>query len=164
MEVHFLDLIQPLFIFREMLNHFKKKINFAFCLFPLLIFSGIRTSCSCVFYFFFPAILSVAVTPVDQCWDLLYLLHISSAVPFSPLPHLFSAFLFFFFFFYIHTSDNAAALSLFTVRIKAARDKAAPLTEHGSARVTARHTSTSAHGVCMCVYEHDSRVTCVRRQ
>lgn len=46
--------------------------------------------------FFIPAP-SVAVMLVDQRRDLLYLLHISSAAPFSLTPHLFSTFFRFFF-------------------------------------------------------------------
>lgn len=50
---------------------------------------------SAFFLFFLTPFFSAAVMLVDQCWDLLYLLHISSAAPFSPPPHLFSTFFFF---------------------------------------------------------------------
>lgn len=46
------------------------------------------------FLFFLTPLSSVGIMLIDQCWDLLYSLHISSAMPFSPPPHLFSAFFF----------------------------------------------------------------------
>lgn len=128
------------------------------------------STCFCLlvfvyFTFFFSPFLAafLLVMLVDQCWDLLYLLHISSAAPFRPRAPFISTVPPPFLFFYICTSDNAAALSLFTADIKSVwrincSSDCAEVTE----RVTETNagiqllTHRLAH-ICMCGHVHASK-------
>lgn len=121
------------------------------------------------FLLFLTPFFSVAVMLVDQCWDLLYLLHISSAAPFSPPAHLFSTPFF--------TSRPQIMLllslySLFTSSLHGTNLLIWLTPEHREQQVWAevreghRHKNRPSRtcmrtvGVCMHVYVHVSKDIC----